>query len=92
MPVTIGRFGRTADVAGAAGTRVIGPALFHCAHRVYGVGMFDSCDVVAADLLLARDGRESAVDLLVGTVSHCHGALGRLHVDAPLAAASVAGR
>lgn len=89
MPVTIGRFGRA---AAGAGTRVLGPALFHCAHRAYGVGMLDSCDVVAADALLATEGCGTAVDMLVGTVSHCHGALGRLHVSAPMAAASVAGR
>ena len=88
MPVTIGRYARAA----ATGPRVPGPALFHCAHRVYGVGMFDSCDVAAADALLAEEGRAGAVDMLIGTVSHCHGALGRLYVDAPQAAASVAGR
>ena len=89
MPVTIGRYGRAGWDSGA---RVAGPAMFHCAHRVYGVGMFDSCDVAAADALLAREGQDGAVEMLVGTVSHCHGALGRLYVDAPLAAASVAGR
>lgn len=89
MPVTIGRYGRAAP---PSGTRVAGPALFQCAHRVYGVGMFDSCDVAAADALLAEAGRSGAVDMLIGTVSHCHGALGRLYVDAPLAAASMAGQ
>lgn len=57
------------------GRRLIGPAIFHCEHRAYGVGMFDTSAVVAADRLLEREGATGAVEMLVGTVSHCHGAL-----------------
>jgi hypothetical protein len=57
------------------GRALIGPAIFHCEHRAFGVGMFDTSAVVAADRLLAREGEQGAVEMLVGTVSHCHGAL-----------------
>jgi hypothetical protein len=60
----------------AAGHFLEGPIVFHCVHRAYGVGMIDVKDVVAADAQLTsiEDGRRA--DFLVGTVSHCHGALG----------------
>lgn len=58
-----------------------GPVLFVCRHRVFGVGMFDVDAVLAGDALVARVGAEHrAVDVLVGTVSACHGAAGLLHV------------
>lgn len=57
------------------GRALVGPAVFHCEHRAYGVGMFDTAAVVAADQLLEREASRGAVELLVGTVSHCHGAL-----------------
>jgi len=57
-----------------------GPVIFHCTHRAFGVGMFDTRDVVAADRLVERIGTEAAADFLVGTVSHCHGAFNVLHV------------
>jgi hypothetical protein len=62
----------------------LGPVLFVCEHRVYGVGMFDVSDVLAGDALVARAGStHSAVDVLVGTVSSCHGAVNLLHVGPP---------
>jgi hypothetical protein len=58
-----------------------GPVLFVCEHRVFGVGMFDVTDVLAGDALVARAGDfHSAVDVLVGTVSMCHGAVNLLHL------------
>ena len=51
------------------------PLLFHCTHRVYGVGMIDVRDVVAADSMIAAQGTTGGSAFLVGTVSHCHGAL-----------------
>ena len=58
-----------------------GPALFVCRHRVYGVGMFDVSEVLAGDRLVAEAGARGAeVDVVVGTVSGCHGAVGVLHV------------
>jgi hypothetical protein len=64
----------------AAGHFLEGPIVFHCVHRAYGVGMIDVKDVVAADAQLAAiaDGRPA--EFLVGTVSHCHGALGVLSI------------
>ena len=37
--------------------------------------MFDTRDVVAGDVLVQRAAAEGAAEVLVGTVSHCHGAL-----------------
>ena len=51
------------------------PLLFHCTHRAYGVGMIDVRDVVAADATIAERGSAGEAAFLVGTVSHCHGAL-----------------
>lgn len=59
-----------------------GPVIFHCSHRAFGVGMFDTRDVVAADRLVERLGADSAANVLVATVSHCHGAFNVLHVGA----------
>ncbi|MFN2400565.1 MAG: hypothetical protein ABR543_18300 [Gemmatimonadaceae bacterium] len=66
--------------------RLAGPVIFHCRHRAWGVGMFDTADVLAGDRAVAfavAKGAEpegSRVDLLVATVSHCHGALSILSV------------
>jgi hypothetical protein len=57
-----------------------GPVIFHCEHRAYGVGMFDTQAVLDGDALVARAAANDAADVLVGTVSHCHGALDVLHV------------
>jgi hypothetical protein len=59
------------------------PLLFHCTHRVYGVGMIDVRDVVAADSTIAAHGTTGAAAFLVGTVSHCHGALRCITIGAP---------
>lgn len=59
-----------------------GPVIFHCSHRAFGVGMFDTRDVVIADRLVERAGADSAANVLVATVSHCHGAFNVLHVGA----------
>ena len=57
------------------GRNLAGPVIFHCQHRAYGVGMFDTRDVVAGDALVERVAAAGAAEVLVGTVSHCHGAL-----------------
>lgn len=58
-----------------------GPVLFVCRHRVHGVGMFDVEAVLAGDRAVADAGRSGdPVDVLVGTVSACHGALGLLRL------------
>ena len=60
-----------------------GPVLFVCEHRVFGVGMFDVSAVLAGDATVASAGeRGSLVNVLVGTVSRCHGAVNILHLGA----------
>lgn len=74
MPVTIARMARDEPT-------VRGAAIFHCAHRTYGVGMIDAAAIADADRLLESWGSEGPCRLLVGTVSHCHGALGVLELS-----------
>jgi hypothetical protein len=58
-----------------------GPVLFVCQHRVFGVGMFDVSAVLAGDAMVAGAGRsQSPIDVLIGTVSSCHGAASLLHL------------
>ena len=58
-----------------------GPVLFVCRHRVFGVGMFDVSAVLAGDASVASAGQTlSPVNVLVGTVSSCHGAVNLLHL------------
>ena len=65
-----------------AGRPLEGPYVFHCAHRAYGVGMLDVRDILAADrAIAARDGAGDRVSFLVGTASHCHGAVRRILVE-----------
>lgn len=68
-----------AYVAAQSAERAIaGPVIFHCRHRTHGVGMIDATTIAAADTQIAGWGQSQAVQVLVGTVSHCHGALGVL--------------
>ncbi|HVX38013.1 MAG TPA: hypothetical protein VHB25_00475 [Gemmatimonadaceae bacterium] len=76
LPVAIARHAereRQAD-------RPIVSAVLHCRHRAYGVGMFDTAEVVDADRRIAAASASGAADVLIGTVSHCHGALTRFVV------------
>jgi hypothetical protein len=66
-----------------AGRALEEPLVFHCAHRAYGVGMIDVRDVLDADAVIAARGAEGSASFLIGTVSHCHGALRRVTVDKP---------
>ncbi|WP_396214306.1 hypothetical protein [Gemmatimonas sp.] len=61
--------------------RLHGAAIFHCEHRTYGVGMIDAAAIAAADLHVAEWGGQGPCNILVGTVSHCHGALGVLAIS-----------
>jgi hypothetical protein len=64
-------------------TPTVGPILFFCEHRVYGVGMFDVAAVLQGDGMVAAAGAAGRpVDVLVGTISSCHGALNLLHLGA----------
>jgi len=77
LPVALASSPREAgDPAGA-------PLLFHCTHRAYGVGMIDVRDVVAADATIAQRGAAGEAVFLVGTVSHCHGALRSISIGPP---------
>jgi hypothetical protein len=77
MPTAIRAF---VDAQRAETSPLAGPIIFHCEHRAYGVGMFDTQDVLDGDALVARAAADATADVLVGTVSHCHGALDVLHV------------
>ncbi len=69
----------------AAARPTAGPVLFVCRHRVFGVGMFDVAAVVAGDAIVAAAGEEhEVVDVVVGTVSACHGAASLLHLGPAL--------
>lgn len=57
-----------------------GALIFHCEHRTYGVGMIDAHRIAGADDQLAAWTRDAPLRVLVGTVSHCHGALGLLSI------------
>lgn len=80
MPPTLRAFVETERLRGR---RLDGPAVFHCEHRAFGVGMFDVADVVAADALVASRAAGRAAEVLLATVSHCHGALTVLELAAP---------
>ena len=77
MPVAVRAF---VDAEQAAGRAVQGPCILHCTHRAYGVGMIDTRDVIDADRFVAAAGTRGAADVLIGTASHCHGALGILAI------------
>jgi hypothetical protein len=66
-----------------AGRPLLGPLVFHCTHRAYGVGMFDTATAVKADAFVRSAGTAGAADVLIGTVSHCHGALNVLSIGGP---------
>ncbi len=78
MPPAIVRY---ADAERQAGRPVEGPFVFHCAHRAYGVGMLDVADIIAADRAIAERTTAQRAYFLVGTASHCHGALRRIVID-----------
>jgi hypothetical protein len=63
-----------------------GPALFLTRHRAFGVGMFDAGEARAARTLLAGLDDHATVDLVVATVSSCHGAIGILRLGGAVSA------
>lgn len=76
LPVAVRKY---VDAEGRRG-RGLEPLVFHCTHRTHGVGMIDVADVVDADAAIASGGMQREAAFLIGTVSHCHGALRRLVV------------
>ncbi|MDQ6717648.1 MAG: hypothetical protein M3Z17_04765 [Gemmatimonadota bacterium] len=71
---------RTAMAGSRGGKGLKGPVIFHCTHRAYGVGMLDTAEILAADRFIAAECAGGG-DVLIGTVSHCHGALNVLSVS-----------
>lgn len=69
-----------ADAERRRGHVLEGPLLFHCTHRAYGVGMIDARDALDADRRVRDAGTSGPARVLVGTVSHCHGALDLLEI------------
>lgn len=69
------------EAVAARDPEITGAVTFHCRHRTYGVGMIDASDLLQADRDVARWGAAGPARVLVGTVSHCHGALGLLALD-----------
>lgn len=80
LPPTVRAFVETERLRGR---RLDGPAVLHCVHRAFGVGMFGVDEVLAADALVAQVAAARAAEVLIGTVSHCHGALAVLELAAP---------
>lgn len=67
------RLGNTAPVAG--------PVLFSCEHQVFGVGTFSVAEVLEGQATVRRAaGSGGEVDVVVGTISSCHGAVNLLHL------------
>ena len=65
------------------GHPVFGPALFVCRHHVFGVGTFAADAVRAGDRLVTEAGTSGdPAEVLIGTVSKCHGALNLLSLGA----------
>jgi hypothetical protein len=63
------------------GRPTAGPALFVTRHRAFGVGMFDVAEARRArDLLTEVLDRPGESDLIVATISSCHGAITRLRI------------
>jgi hypothetical protein len=83
-PVTRGpRTWELADALVALTERmtVAGPVLFNCEHQVFGVGTFSVAEVLAGDRMVEEAGAAGgAVDILVATISSCHGAVNLLHL------------
>jgi hypothetical protein len=72
-------------VAAYAAQASASSAVMHCRHRTFGVGMFHTAEVLAADTIICEAGNAGATEIFVATTSHCHGALTRLvigpHLD-----------
>lgn len=57
------------------------PATFHCHHEAFGVGMFHAREARHGWRLVERAGAAGQpADVVVGTVSRCHGAVAVLHL------------
>jgi hypothetical protein len=77
LPTAVSAYIDAERVAG----RPLAPLVFHCTHRTYGVGMIDVADVIDADAAITLGAERGEAAFLIGTVSHCHGALRRLTIS-----------
>ena len=77
MPAAVREY---AEAERSAGRPIVGPVVFHCSHRAYGVGMIDTADVVEADRLVREAAAGAGARVLVATASHCHGAVNLLSI------------
>jgi hypothetical protein len=60
---------------------VAGPVIFRCEHLVFGVGTFAVTEVLAGDAVVRQAGAGGgAVEVPVGTLSSCHGAINLLQL------------
>lgn len=71
---------RYADAERGRGRPLVGPLVFHCTHRAYGVGMVDTAAVLRADAAVEHAAARGPARVLVATVSHCHGAVNLLSI------------
>ncbi|MCA0376473.1 MAG: hypothetical protein LCH84_12535 [Gemmatimonadetes bacterium] len=74
MPAAMTTFAEREPTLGRA-------VIFPCIHRTHGVGMIDAAPIAAAESRVAAWAEGASARVLVGTVSHCHGALGVLAID-----------
>lgn len=77
MPAAMREF---VESSAQAGRKLEGPLVFHCTHRAYGVGMIPVEAAVQADKFVEVAAGRRAAEILVATVSHCHGAMNVLSV------------
>jgi hypothetical protein len=67
----------------ASGASIAGPILFVCRHHVFGAGTFAVDAVLEGERIVAQAASAGhEVQVLVGTVSACHGALNLLRIGA----------
>lgn len=65
--------------------RTAGPALFTTRHHTYGVGMFGAAEIRASRAtVLSAGSAHDSVDVVVGTISACHGAVSILRIGPTL--------
>ncbi len=68
------------DQSSTKGRALAGPLVFHCTHRAYGVGMIPVMEAISADMFIQETAAVGPAEILVATVSHCHGAANVLSI------------
>jgi hypothetical protein len=74
-----------ADYAARLGAAapVAGPVLFTTRHYAYGVGLFGAREIRAGRALVESADGSAGLDVVVGTISACHGAVSLLRIGPP---------